>query len=155
MEGKARIVKPTVDAELRPASLADLPTADDHLGFAPYVRALERFLTNKDTHGPLTISIEGEWGSGKSSFMEQLSTALRIHAKGTGARAVIVKFNAWRHDSAVELWASFALEFIRQIARDLSWYERWKGHAKLAKYRFKWGKGWPDAARALIWIGAG
>ncbi len=53
-------------------TIGDQPATEDTLGFAPYVIALAEFLTSKDTKAPLTISIEGEWGSGKSSFMKQL-----------------------------------------------------------------------------------
>ncbi|MGK7947828.1 MAG: P-loop NTPase fold protein [Xenococcaceae cyanobacterium] len=48
------------------------PAKEDTLGFKPYVIAIAKFLTAPDTKPPLTISIEGEWGRGKSSFMEQL-----------------------------------------------------------------------------------
>ncbi len=59
------------------ASVSDQPTSSDSLGFGPYVKALARFLTDERTQPPLTLSIEGEWGSGKSSFMLQLEDALR------------------------------------------------------------------------------
>ena len=53
-------------------TVGDQATTKDELGFAPYVIAMAEFLTNENTKPPLTISIEGEWGSGKSSFMKQL-----------------------------------------------------------------------------------
>src|SRR5215208_332895 len=52
------------------ASLGDQPTSLDHLGFTPYVEAVAEFLTNENTEPPLTLSVEGEWGSGKSSFLK-------------------------------------------------------------------------------------
>ncbi|MEH2406976.1 GUN4 domain-containing protein [Nostoc sp.] len=48
----------------------------DSLGFEPYVSAIAEFLTNPVTQPPLTISIEGAWGSGKSSFMKQLQKVI-------------------------------------------------------------------------------
>ena len=53
-------------------SVGDQAAIQDSLGFTPYVRAIAEFLINEQTKPPLTISIEGEWGSGKSSFMNQL-----------------------------------------------------------------------------------
>ncbi|NEQ76259.1 MAG: hypothetical protein F6K23_26390 [Okeania sp. SIO2C9] len=53
-------------------TVGDQATTKDELGFTPYVIAMAEFLTNENTKPPLTISIEGEWGSGKSSFMKQL-----------------------------------------------------------------------------------
>lgn len=61
------------------ASTRDQPTHDDRLGFQPYVDAIAEFLVSEDTRPPLTLSIEGEWGSGKSSFMLMLERAL--HAR--------------------------------------------------------------------------
>jgi hypothetical protein len=52
-------------------SIQDLPATEDLLGFKPYVDAMAAFLANAKTQPPLTLSIEGEWGSGKSSFMLQ------------------------------------------------------------------------------------
>jgi hypothetical protein len=57
-------------------TIGDQPATDDALGFTPYVVAIAEFLTHPDTKPPLTISIEGEWGSGKSSFMKQLEAEI-------------------------------------------------------------------------------
>ncbi len=54
----------------------DTPEIEDALGFEPYVEAIADFLTARDTKPPITLSIEGEWGCGKTSFMNQLKQAL-------------------------------------------------------------------------------
>lgn len=59
------------------ASVSDQASENDYLGFEPYVVAIAEFLTNPETKPPLTLSIEGEWGSGKSSFMKQLEKAIQ------------------------------------------------------------------------------
>ena len=58
------------------ASVSDQAAAKDALGFELYVMAMAEFLTNPQTKPPLTLSVEGEWGSGKSSFMKQLKQAI-------------------------------------------------------------------------------
>ncbi len=58
-------------------AVGDIETEDDKLGFGPYVEAVAEFLVHEDTQPPLTMSVEGEWGSGKSSFMWQLKNELR------------------------------------------------------------------------------
>jgi len=58
------------------SSISDAPAEKDELGFKPYVEAISRFLQSPHTKPPLTLSIEGEWGSGKSSFMLQLKNAV-------------------------------------------------------------------------------
>ncbi len=57
--------------------VSDQPATKDSLGFTPYVIAIAEFLTSPDTKPPLTLSIEGEWGSGKSSFMKQLDQEIK------------------------------------------------------------------------------
>jgi KAP family P-loop domain len=120
-------------------SIQDLPAAEDLLGFKPYVDAMAAFLANEKTQPPLTLSIEGEWGSGKSSFMLQLENALRRELK-KGAR--FIRFNAWRHDQGEALWAAFALEFSRQLVQDRTWLvRRWK-RLRLGLARLQRGQGW-------------
>lgn len=56
-------------------AINDKPTDDikkDTLGFDVYVLALHEFIASQDTTTPLTISINGAWGSGKSSLMRML-----------------------------------------------------------------------------------
>lgn len=62
--------------ELREAGVNDRPTTTDTLGFSEYVDVLEAFLTHEDTSPPLTVGIEGPWGSGKSSLMKMLEARL-------------------------------------------------------------------------------
>ena len=64
------------EAYIAKASVNDQATEKDSLGFEPYVTAIAEFLTNSVTQPPLTLSIEGELGSGKSSFMKQLQKAI-------------------------------------------------------------------------------
>jgi len=65
---------------MSPCSIIDTPfypknsKDNDKLGMDPYVDALTNFI--KDSNTPLTIAIQGEWGSGKSSFINQISKKL-------------------------------------------------------------------------------
>ncbi|VTT86000.1 Phage T7 exclusion protein [Halorubrum sp. DM2] len=114
----------------------DLPTTEDDLGFRSYVNAVMKFLTHDDTEPPLTISVEGDWGSGKSSFLLQLEDALREKDHHT------VQFNPWQHDKEEQLWAVFAIQFFDQLTQQLSATQRWKGHIKLYLRRTDWNSSW-------------
>jgi hypothetical protein len=60
-------------------AINDKPIDDiknDQLGFTDYVHALREFITSQDTTTPLTIGINGAWGSGKSSLMRMLQREL-------------------------------------------------------------------------------
>jgi hypothetical protein len=132
-----------LDTSVRNASAADRPAEQDALGFTPYVKAVTTFLLNKETQGPLAMSVEGEWGSGKSSFMKQVK-------KEIGARdrqAICVDFNAWRHDKDEALWAAFATEFLTSVREYAGWRARLNAHVKLLRLRFEWRENGVDLAR--------
>lgn len=123
--------------------LADRPTEKDTLGFSPYVRALRDFIIDPGTNPPVTISIEGEWGVGKSSFMRQLNSQVRKSGYKT------VEFHPWRHENEDALWAAFALEFITQVSDQLRLDQRWIRSVKL---RFLRGshQGWLYTFRDVL-----
>jgi hypothetical protein len=123
-------------ASVSPNSVGDQPALKDTLGFEPYVQAVAAFLNHPETLGPLTLSVEGAWGSGKSSFMLQLMKALRDKNGKT------IWFNAWRHDRNEELWADFALHFTDELAQQENLWERWLFRFKLSYSRFDWRQGW-------------
>jgi hypothetical protein len=64
--------------EISATSVSDQAASKDSLGFESYVEAIAEFLTSSETKPPLTLSVEGPWGSGKSSFMQQLQQAIEI-----------------------------------------------------------------------------
>ena len=125
-------------------SSCDLPTAKDSLGFKPYVQAVTDFLINKGTRTPLTLSVEGEWGSGKSSFMRQMQD--RLDTK----KHRVVTFTPWRHDKDEALWAAFVLTFVDQLAVKMSFHEKCAARYKLFIRRFDWWQGWPTLALCVI-----
>lgn len=49
---------------------------EDKLGFDIYSKALKEFVASKDTGTPLTIAIDGPWGSGKTSLMQTVMNLL-------------------------------------------------------------------------------
>jgi photosystem II stability/assembly factor-like uncharacterized protein len=81
------------DAEVR------LP-ADDKLAFNGLARGISRFLRNTQTKPPLTLAIQGDWGSGKSSLMQLVCADLRRF----GHRPIW--FNAWHHQKQEHLFAA-------------------------------------------------
>ena len=138
--------QPTIEeASIGGYSICDQPTDVDSLGFEPYTTAIAEFLSHGDTRPPITMSIEGEWGSGKSSFMLQLEK--KLVSKG----GLIVKFSPWRHEEEYSVWAAFVLTFTDQLSKQL--YERsglrecLKVRFKLLWERFDWHKGWPAVAK--------
>jgi hypothetical protein len=123
---------PLTDASLPPrlpiaGFRPDGPTGADLLGIANDVEALSSLLAARDVAMPLSIGLFGDWGSGKSFFMEQMRT--RIGALIDGAKAdldagretpycttvVQLQFNAW-HYADTSLWGSLADEIFEGLA---------------------------------------
>ena len=61
---------------------------------------------------------------------------------------LVVEFNAWRHDKADELWAAFALDFLRQLSEKQSFHRRWSASLKLRFRRYDWTQGAFEVFRA-------
>ena len=89
---------------------------DDLLGVAASAKVLAERL--RDTQGPFTAGIYGEWGSGKTSFVKFVAHYL---AKLIGNRpdgspnVVFIDFSAWQYKNADELWRALILEIGRQL----------------------------------------
>lgn len=160
-------------------SAADRPTEKDSLGFQPYVESVAKFLESPNTQPPLVISIEGEWGSGKSSFMKQLrrclagpsrasrivsaieqakseqrsalAAAVRMIPSGLrGPSCIFVEFNAWRHDKEDALWAAFALTCARELKKAQPVPKRIRGWLKLLFSRLKGFTGWLQLSKLIV-----
>ena len=77
------------------SSVVDIPRPageKDLLGVDTYTRALINFIAASDT--PMTIAIQGEWGSGKTSMMNQLQQEL---CKSENTRYYGIWVNTWQY----------------------------------------------------------
>lgn len=90
------------------------PGDPDALGLKTIALGLSRFLRNKDTLPPLTIAINGEWGTGKSSLMNLLRRDLESYG------FCPVWFNAWHHQKEEHLLAAL-LQSVRLEGVPPSW----------------------------------
>jgi hypothetical protein len=102
---------------LRPSFDADIFADRDYLDIKRHVEALASLIAARDIAPPLSIGLFGEWGSGKTFFMQQLMQAVARKAKEAQAapqlqkeiafykRIVQIEFNAWHYVEG-NLWAS-------------------------------------------------
>jgi photosystem II stability/assembly factor-like uncharacterized protein len=110
-----RVLRP--DPDQPPPGIADSVLSDkpltagerDALNFTALARGISRFLRNVNTAAPLTISVDGPWGSGKSSLMNLIQSDLESYGFRT------VWFNAWHHQREESLLAAL-LESLRRKA---------------------------------------
>ena len=96
--------------------LKDVPIArsdDEALGLTSYAKVLRDFVARCDT--PITIALQGDWGSGKTSLMNLIKESLDQE----GARYKTVWFNTWQYaqfNSSDTLALSMMSYFIDSLA---------------------------------------
>lgn len=95
--------------------LKDQPIKDrgeESLGLGEYAEALTEFVRRCDT--PLTIALQGDWGSGKTSLMTLIMNDLEADE-----RFHTVWFNTWQY-AQFNMERSLALSMMSKIAGDLA-----------------------------------
>ena len=90
--------------------LTDSPATKDQFGIDTYIDGLSDFIVNCET--PMTISIQGSWGSGKTSMMTMVQDKIKD-------KVIPVFFNTWQFsqfDMGNQLSISMINFFITKIA---------------------------------------
>jgi hypothetical protein len=137
------LIDPTFPLEklphrLAPETKSSLPNIDadtpsvktDLLNITSEVEGFARIIAARDVKTPLSIGVFGDWGSGKSTFMERLQATVEKIAKGVREKKedeetsflgniVQIKFNAW-HYAEANLWASL----VSHVFENLSFSEK-------------------------------
>jgi len=141
-----RVLQPLLGRSARPRFLPayspESTHGEDRLGVATDAEVFARLICYRKASPPLSIGLFGEWGAGKSFFMElickrvaaltnerirrRIETEARIEtgekpAPGTTRRTdpfvtsvMQLKFNAWSYADA-DIWASLTAEIFDQI----------------------------------------
>ena len=87
----------------------DLPADEDALHLNAYTQGLSDFISTCPT--PMTVSLQGSWGSGKSSMMKLLE-------KNLGEEALCISFNTWQY-SQFDLGEQLPLLFVQSLIETL------------------------------------
>src|SRR5262249_10362096 len=98
---------------------SDSPGGDDLLSITNEVEALCRLLADKKVHPPVSLVLFGDWGTGKTLFMEKMCDWFRTRRTESDIycqNIVCIKFNAW-HFIDKNLWASLTAEVFEQLGR--------------------------------------
>lgn len=98
-------------------SLSDMPLSEsvNDFGVEGYVKGLERFIEHAAT--PLTIALQGEWGSGKTSLMNRLYNDLCAEGKGF----IGININTWEYSmlsSPEETVIKIISELVHTLSKD-------------------------------------
>lgn len=90
----------SIDAQTQDINiLHDQPTEKaEFFNFHAYSQSITNIITNKKTGTPLVIGIFGDWGSGKTSLMQNIQKEL------VGKKSTTIWFNAWKYNTEDAIW---------------------------------------------------
>ena len=90
----------------------------EHFNFDDYVETIHNIIVYSEISTPLSIAINGKWGSGKSSLMKTLRKRLdNPSEKLEGRKVKTVWFNAWKYSETDAMLASLVREIYDEIDR--------------------------------------
>lgn len=93
----------------------------DKLNVNAQARLFAELIMNPQVKPPLSIGLFGNWGSGKSFFMDRMGAEIDSLNGQSGriSRVMQVKFNAW-HFVDANLWASLATKILDDVANEIA-----------------------------------
>jgi hypothetical protein len=85
--------------------------------FDSYVKSLKKIILHSDNSTPFSISINGKWGTGKTSLMKTLRRELNSHQTPDPSERKVhtVWFNAWKYSNTDNLLAALASEIYQEM----------------------------------------
>lgn len=86
----------------------------DNFGIEPFENGLTKFINNSNT--PITIALQGEWGSGKTSLMNSLQENLSI---GDNSKYHSVWLNTWEY-ALMKDAQSTLIDIITKLIQEVS-----------------------------------
>ena len=95
--------------------LTDLPAKEDNFQISSYHDSMAKFIMNCNT--PMTISVQGTWGTGKTTFMRMVSQKLE------GCK--FIEFNTWQC-SQFDMDGVLSVNLIRSLIDDMGLDEEQK-----------------------------
>jgi hypothetical protein len=100
---------------------ADTGATQDRLKVDRYVNAFARVIASRALTPPLSIGLFGDWGSGKTFFMDRLHDKIGELAQTPAGdsplywnRICQIRFNAW-HYTETNLWASLVTTIFNEL----------------------------------------
>src|SRR6266498_2530586 len=103
---------------------------DDELGRIVFVNELSQSLLVREINESLVISLDGPWGSGKSSVLNLLQTKIESLAQ---SNTTLLRFDPWYFNSTEKLLQTFLDEINRVLEKRIEGKELKKAFSKYKK----------------------
>lgn len=98
-------------------TFSDIPTVKDEFMIDEYILGLSNFITGCET--PLTLAIQGDWGTGKTSIMYQVEEKLKEKSSSNSKRKIkTIFFNTWQY-SQFDMDKDLAVTLITDLIDEL------------------------------------
>ncbi len=91
--------------------------AADPLSMHPYAEVLADMAVARQTPTPLSVLIDGPWGSGKTTLTHMIQAEVARHPGPWPQQHVFVTFDAWANEDAADLGAAVAASVMREAGR--------------------------------------
>lgn len=120
----------------------DAATGEDLLHRGAEVEALALLIAARSTAPPMSVGLFGDWGTGKTFFLEKLRDRIRALTTGPMIEEPVCRqvrqivFNAWHYTDA-NLWASLVSAIFAELAEPrhgesiAEAQERWAGQRRM------------------------
>lgn len=94
-------------------SFSDVPAKEDKFNIKNYIDGLSKFILKCET--PLTLAIQGDWGTGKTSIMYQVENNLMNE---DSSKIKTIFFNTWQY-SQFEMGNDLAVSLMTDLIKEL------------------------------------
>lgn len=110
-------------------------TSEDLLSRKSYSKIIVEYIISRKTETPFNIGIFGEWGEGKSSFLnlieEEINKANRIENNEESYHTHVVRYDATEYSEQEKIWACILKQLFKKF-EDENGYK--------ARIKFSWKK---------------
>ena len=126
--------------------ISDKATSTDLLGYKIFTDPIATRISQLNASDtPLTIGVFGEWGSGKTSFLEMVRTSLKNNYNIDS-----IVFNAWKYEKEDNLWSALLQCILNHAEVKGKWYDRLKIKLKLWRITVNLSSGLSEIAGNII-----
>jgi hypothetical protein len=130
---------------------SDEPSGRDLLSFDAVASTVVDVILD-DKLDPIALGLSGSWGSGKTSVLELVQTAIRLRTAGSEEKVLVIATQPWRYDPAVGPKESLIAEVLEALESELQPGVQSSARQLFDKLvrRVNWAKAFKVAAKAGI-----
>ena len=113
-------------------AIPDTETENDRLNITRYVKGCADFILHCEA--PMSIAVQGDWGTGKSSFMRMVEKEIKD-------TVTVIRFNTWQYSRVNDDRLFLPMLNVLTGKIDSAWHEKYPQDTEYDKYFKGEGKG--------------